>query len=160
MPKYCLDSDVFIQAKNGPYGFDIFPAFWNWLDTQFSKETVFSSKMVYDELIAGEDELSEWIHNRKETNYFINPNQNIQSSFQDIANFVRQKYPLHQVEFFLDGADPWVIAQAKAMSAIVITHEVPVSENSTKIKIPNICNKFKVKYLNLYQMMRALNARF
>ncbi len=28
---YLLDSDVFIQAKNRHYGFDIVPAWWDWL---------------------------------------------------------------------------------------------------------------------------------
>ena len=32
MQRFCLDSNVFIQAKNGPYGFDIVPAFWEFLD--------------------------------------------------------------------------------------------------------------------------------
>ena len=27
---YLLDSDVFIQAKNLHYGFDVCPAFWDW----------------------------------------------------------------------------------------------------------------------------------
>ena len=28
---YLLDSNVFIEAKNNHYGFDICPAFWEWL---------------------------------------------------------------------------------------------------------------------------------
>jgi hypothetical protein len=29
---FLLDSNVFIQAKNFYYGFDICPGFWKWLD--------------------------------------------------------------------------------------------------------------------------------
>ncbi len=28
---YLLDANVFIDAKNRYYGFDIVPAFWDWL---------------------------------------------------------------------------------------------------------------------------------
>ena len=31
MTRYLLDANVFIQAKNLHYGFDFFPAFWDWL---------------------------------------------------------------------------------------------------------------------------------
>ena len=31
MTTYLLDANVFIQAKNQYYGFDIVPAFWAWL---------------------------------------------------------------------------------------------------------------------------------
>jgi hypothetical protein len=31
MCKFLLDADVFIQAKNGPYAFDIAPGFWQGL---------------------------------------------------------------------------------------------------------------------------------
>ena len=31
---YFLDADVFIQAKNLHYGFDLCPAFWDWLIAQ------------------------------------------------------------------------------------------------------------------------------
>jgi uncharacterized protein DUF4411 len=29
---YLLDTDVFIQAKNLHYAFDVCPGFWSWLD--------------------------------------------------------------------------------------------------------------------------------
>lgn len=29
---YLLDANVFIEAKNRYYGFDLAPGFWDWLD--------------------------------------------------------------------------------------------------------------------------------
>lgn len=63
MKRHCLDANVLIQAKNGPYGFDIVPAFWNWLDQQVSNQTIFSSIMVYKELSEGNDDLAVWVKN-------------------------------------------------------------------------------------------------
>lgn len=50
---YLLDSDVFIQAKNLHYGFDICPGFWDWIDMQRQFGTVVSIEKVRDELIGG-----------------------------------------------------------------------------------------------------------
>ena len=61
MSRFCLDANVLIQAKNGPYPFDIFPSFWNWLDEQFANGTVYSSIFVYEELAKYDDQLSEWV---------------------------------------------------------------------------------------------------
>jgi hypothetical protein len=33
MARFCFDSNVLIEAKNGPYAFDIAPGFWSWLDS-------------------------------------------------------------------------------------------------------------------------------
>lgn len=158
MRRYCFDTDVLIQSKNGPYGFDIVPAFWDWLESQFSAGTIFTSKLVYGELVKGRDELSKWIQLRNR-DYFIEPDENVQSIYQQIADYVNRQFPQHHVEEFLRGADPWVIAQAKAEDAIVVTHEVLVPSDSTKIKIPNICKYFGVSHIGLYQMIRNLGAK-
>ena len=34
---YLLDTNVFIEAKNRYYAFDIAPGFWTWLDTAHQK---------------------------------------------------------------------------------------------------------------------------
>ena len=160
MQQYCLDTDVFIQAKNGPYGFDIVPAFWDWLDQKVVEGILFSSTEVYKELSRGEDELAAWVKDRRKTNFFIEPDSSVQKIFKDIANYVNDNYTTPQAQFFLDGADPWVIAHGKAKNAIVVTHEVLAAYNSKKVKIPNICRLFDVKYINTYQLLRNLKATF
>ena len=39
---YLLDTNIFIDAKNRYYGFDICPAFWEWLTKLNKSEIVFS----------------------------------------------------------------------------------------------------------------------
>jgi hypothetical protein len=45
-----LDANVFIQAKNDYYGFDLAPGFWDWLDQENARGTVFSIERVGAEL--------------------------------------------------------------------------------------------------------------
>ena len=112
--------------------------------------------LVYDELRAGQDELATWVIARRE--YFVAPDEKVQTIFGEIADFVTNNYPPFAVQQFLDDADPWVIAQARHDKSVVVTNEILVPTNSSKIKIPNICNKFGVQWVNLYKMLRELNA--
>jgi predicted nucleic acid-binding protein len=160
MPRHCLDANVFIEAKKGPYGMDFVPAFWDWLDRQVEAAIIYSSTMVYDELSAGNDELARWARQRKNSGLFEQPTAQVQQVFQTIANFVGTRYPQHEVEKFLNTADPWIIAHAMNNHSIVVTHETMAPTNSQRIKIPNICHNFGVSCIGPYQMLRQLGARF
>jgi len=159
MQRYCLDENVFIEAKNGPYRFSMAPGFWTWLDRQVFAGVVFSSAMVYEKLSEGGDELADWIVARKDAGLFFAPDMQVQKEFRLIADYVRQKYLHRQSEEFLGGSDPWVIAHAKAENAVVITSEVVVPLESRKVKIPNICKEFGVPYLSPYEAFQNLGLR-
>lgn len=66
-----LDSNTLITAKNLHYTFDVFPAFWDWLDDRAAAGVMASTDMVYDELRAQDDELSEWVRDRKESFFHV-----------------------------------------------------------------------------------------
>lgn len=158
MSRFCLDTNVLIQAKNGPYPFDIVPAFWNWLDEQFESGAIYSSVFVFDELAQYDDELSEWVKTRKQ--YFVEPDEAVQEKYAEVINWVQQNSRSEaESEKFLAGADPWVIAHALVSGDMLVTHEKRVGENSKKIKIPNVCERFgHTSCINTYQLMRQLNA--
>lgn len=160
MSQYCLDANVFIQAKNGPYAFDILPRFWSWLDEMIAAQVICSSSMVLRELTEGDDELARWARERRDSGFFVLPSQEVQSALADISAYVVQTVEPQHAQTFLDGADPWVIAQSKVDSSIVVTHEVRAGIGSKKVKIPNICDVFGVRCTDLYGMMRTLGARF
>ncbi|ASC73377.1 hypothetical protein XM38_043420 [Halomicronema hongdechloris C2206] len=42
---YLLDTNIFIQAKNDYYGFDLCPGFWAWLEQQNEANTVFTHEV-------------------------------------------------------------------------------------------------------------------
>lgn len=60
---------------------------------------------------------------------------------------------------FLESADHYLVAQALADNYYVVTHEVP-AETRRRIKIPNVCNAFRIKYLSLFDMLRNEKAKF
>ncbi len=146
-----------LSRKKGPYAFDIAPGFWKFLEQKISEETIASSVTVYDEFedYGAEDDLLQWAKQQKGVGFFIDPDSFVQTVFRQIADYVKNTYPQHQASKFLDDADPWIIAHAKAYGGRVVTFEKS-APNSQDPKIPDVGNQFGVKCLNVYQMAREL----
>jgi hypothetical protein len=109
-----LDSNVFIQAKNGPYGFEFAPGFWTWLEKVTKDGLVRSPISVCTELTKGKDQLSRWAARVRSRGLFVNPEHSVQKYFGDVATFVQATYDHPYSAKFL-GADPWVIGHMLAM---------------------------------------------
>ena len=160
MPKYCLDANVLIEAKNGPYGFDIVPGFWDWIDRMVEADVIYSVLAVYDELVSGDDVLASWVKNRRDSGMFQEPLLSIQERLGVIADYVVANFERQHAQTFLTGADPWVIAQASVDQALVVTREVLAGPGSKRVKIPNVCINFRVNYTDTYAMLRREGAKF
>lgn len=166
MPDFWIDSDVLISAKDGLLAFDIAPRFWVSFDAHVLAGHVSSPSKVYDELTTEfhDDELAAWARERKDT-HFVEPDDAVQASFTQIADYVLGIYAQAFADLFLDGADPWLVAYAMTHGGRVITLEtmanLPNPNRQTgridsRVKIPNICSQFGVQIASLPQMLREL----
>lgn len=156
---YLLDANVFIQAKNLHYGFDFCPAFWEWLVDQRGKQTVLSISQVGDELLAGDDTLADWTKQRGR-DFFAEFDQQAVPALGDVARWATsQQYEPAAINTFLQVADYYLVASAKAHGHVVVTHEVP-SDSRKRIKIPNACLGLGVSFVSPYEMLRRERARF
>jgi hypothetical protein len=157
-----LDANVFIEAKNRYYGFDLVPAFWTWLEDQAESGEIASTDMIYDELKDGGDDLAAWVKERREAIFHV------RSTSQAVANAVRrlgtwvqsENYKPHVLAEFMDSADPFLIGAAVETGWILVTQETPAGASRKKVKIPDACRHLRVEYENTFEMMRALGARF
>ena len=155
---YLIDSDVFIQAKNLHYGFDICPAFWDWLDVQHQAGEVFSIEKVGDEIAAGQDQLSQWAAQR--SSLFLKPDSPVVSSLQQVSGWVAGgQYRPAAVSTFLQVADYYLVSHAHAHGHTVVTHEV-VDNSIKRIKIPEVCLGMSIPCVNPFEMLRTMRARF
>jgi len=160
LSQYLLDANTYIEAKNRYYAFDICPAYWEWLDTQFNMGFVASIDMVSRELKAGNDDLVDWVKDRP-SHFLDNDDENTQKAFSEIASYVASAdFNSKNRDDFLAGADPWIIAKAKSLGATLVTHEAQLSLATKKVKIPNICNVFGIDCINTFEFLRALEAKF
>lgn len=159
MNRYLLDSNIFIQAKNLHYGFDFCPAFWEWLDAFNSEGKVASIEKVQDELHEIEDELSDWARARSE-NFFLPADEQVLPALAEVSQWANgQNYQPAAIATFLQVADYWLVAHARAHEWIIVTHEVP-SDSVRKIKIPNVCLGMGITCISPYEMLRRERAKF
>lgn len=159
MTRYLLDANVFIQAKNLHYGFDFCPAFWDWMIAQNELGIVASIEKVSDELVGGGDDLADWANDRGKA-FFLPPDDAVLPSLAEVSAWATgQNYEPAAIATFLQVADYWLVAHAKAHDFVVVTHEVP-SDSVRKIKIPNACIGLGITCMSPYEMLRRERARF
>jgi len=156
---YCLDSNIFIQAQNGPYAMDIVPGFWTWLDKESGAGRIISCRTVYDEMVGFGDELADWVKDRDDTPFFQPPAAPVQAAYPH-RGLCRQDVPTAQRERVPQRRGRWLIARAQVHGMIVATGEQLVDATSKKPKIPNVCKQFGVDYIGPYEMLRQLGAKF
>lgn len=161
--RYLLDANVFIEAKNRYYAFDICPGFWEWMDSVCASVVdVGSIRNVCDELIKGNDDLAEWAKARQDAPWFLKvDDEATQKLFASIAADIADgQYSIPAQSKFLGSADPWLIAKAKILGAIVVTHELPEPHARKRVPIPNVCEKFGVPFVNTFDTLRQFTASF
>ena len=160
--KYLLDSNTFIEAKNRYYNMTVCPAYWHWILKKFGTHDIASIFMVGKELREGNDELADWAKENPDLFVGVDDDET-QECFAKIADYVAGKSDAMKVgasEEFLSGADPWLIAKAMVSGATVVTHEVLNRDVRKKFLIPNICEEFGVGWMNTFDMLYKLEARF
>jgi predicted nucleic acid-binding protein len=157
--KYCLDTNVLIEAWQKYYSPKFCPDYWNILNELGSKEIIFIPEAVNEEIIRTEDELSDWLKGSKIPIHGVT--ENVTESLQKIF----AKDPVHQ--YLVDNtkarslADPWVIAHAICEKATVVTKENKLTAlNSNRIKIPNVCENMGVRWINDFDFVQELNLIF
>lgn len=140
----------------GPYGFDLAPLFWTVLEKMSDDGLLACPVMVYDEPLDAQDDLASWAQERKKTGMFIDPDVMVQQELQRVCTHIMAHYPDNQPRRrFLGKADPWIITHAIAKSGAVVTHEQKKNPKvSSRVKIPNVCEHFDVRCIDVYQMLR------
>lgn len=156
---YLLDANTFIEAKDGPYGFDICPAFWVFIERENDAGRLYSIRPIGEELWRGNDQLAKWAENRK--NLFIPLDAAAHEAAKEVIEYAQSNgfTDAAKVEF-LRGADPFLIAYAKAHGHIVVTHETLEKSRLSKVKIPNVCHAVGVKYVRVWDWLRESKAKF
>lgn len=161
--RYVLDANVFIEAHQTCYGFDICPGFWLALVRQHGAKRVCSIDKVRTELVAGDDRLRDWVIEESPDGFFKGTaGKPVANAFRDMVRWVqgeKQFNPEAKAEF-ASVADGWVVACAKANGLVVVTHEEYAPEARRKVPIPNVCVEFDVDYCNTYRMLRDLKVQF
>lgn len=159
MEPYWIDSNIFIEAANGPYTFNRAQSYWAFLDDKLANNVICTSQMVYRELASFGDQLSLWIKNRKQNGLCIEADQSVQEKLTLVADHIVNcgRYAEVNVNEFLSGADPWIIAHVLAKRGTVVTNESVLRPNAKKVRIPDVCADLGVRCIGGYDMLDELN---
>ena len=164
MVKYLLDSNIFIQSDKISYPIDIFPSLWAWLESELSVGEIASIKLVADEILKGDDDLSARVKRMKATKCFHslddNDTQEKYILISEWANSSERKYTPLAKKDFLNKADAWLIAKAASVGAKIVTFETSSKDSLNSIKIPDAANVFGIKCINIIGLLRERNISF
>lgn len=159
---YLLDANTLIEAKNRYYRMATCPGYWDWLLQAHARGLVGSVDSVARELRKGNDDLAEWAKTHGEV-FQPESDEATQHAFAEIARYVAARADTMKpgaLEEFLAGADPWLIAKARVTSALVVTQERLNLEAKRKFLIPNVCQHFGVEWIDTFDLLTRLDARF
>ena len=156
---YILDTNVFIEAKDYYYMFDVCPGFWEWLAIQNKKGVVYSVRAVNDELQKGSDRLAEWADKRGDE-FFLPPDGSTARALATVAAKIgRMDYRESAVNGFFNAADYYLVAEAYVKKYTVVTREAK-SDSTNVIKIPNICDELQITCIGPFEMLKSEKVRF
>jgi hypothetical protein len=162
---FLVDTNFFIQAHRVNYPLDVVPSFWNKVKNLADSDKIISIDKVKDEIYGNEDDLKKWCQSNLKGDFWRDTSV-VSNEYSNIASWaVKQKnrYNPNAINEFLDSqnADAFLIAYALADrdTRIVVTYEVPNKKKSI-IKIPDVCKKYEIRYLNPIAMFRELNESF
>lgn len=153
---FLLDTNIFITAKNGYYGTEFVPGFWDWIEEDFRTTRLRSVVAVREELLAQQDALTDWAR-RMPDEFWLDEVDADVISLRAIATWTITGDPrfVQQARTdFLASADYRLIAQAHAGSHAVVTHETPQPEGRKRIKIPDVCAEFGVETREPFSLFR------
>jgi len=157
--RYCLDTNVLIEAWNKYYSPEICPEYWNVLNMFGEQGRIFIPKMVYDEVVRTEDNLAAWLKGCKipiieidgQVTKCLKTIYDTNETHKQLVDNIRNR----------SLADPWVIAHAMNEFAVVVTKETKETAVSSKrIRIPNVCDNMGISWINDFEMIKELNIKF
>lgn len=161
-PLYLLDANIFITAHHSYYALNMCPGFWNCLIHYYNSGRILSIDRVRDELVGYGDELSGWVQNAPLGLFVPSLQEPVTNSYREVMSWVyaNDQFSLQAKDEFSRGADGWVVAYARAHSAIVVTLEAYQQNVRRRVPIPNVCDQFDVPRMNTFEMLRELGVRF
>jgi hypothetical protein len=166
---FLLDSDTLIRSANAFYTFNFAPSFWAFIKDKIISKQIIMLDKVYDEIRAGDDELSNWITGVTPLRLISHKDQDIINNYGLIMNHIQDSgfYTTEALDSWAQPAtaDPWLVAAAMAFNYTVITFEIfntnlNTKQPSKKVKIPNICRHFGAACHDLYYMLRQMSFKF
>lgn len=151
---YCVDTSAWLDGWVRDYPQDVFPSLWEKLSEAITEGVLKCSEEVYVELEKKDDGLHDWLKSRKAAAVV-----SLDEEIQRIAAGLLAEHPrLVDTHRNRSQADPFVIATAIHLSAVVVTGEKPRGKLDIP-KIPDVCAAKGLRCIGFLDLLRELNWR-
>ena len=166
MKVYVVDSNFFINAHRAYYPLDVAHSFWNKVKELAEKGSIISIDKVKNEIFDRNDDFEAWCSANLPEDFFKSTDSVI-LEYSQVSNWAvshSSHYLPNALNEFLDAdeADAFLVAFSLAdhSNRIIVTQEVSQPQRRNKIKIPEPCNHFNVRYMPTMDMLRDLGETF
>lgn len=162
LTSHVLDTSVLIQADRIYYPNDICPGFWECLAAHSDSGRLVSIDRVLAEIRAGHGFVTQWAKARPADFFASTTVPEVVSEYAAMVRWVQgnPQFSNAAKAEFARVADGWIVAYAKAYNLTVVTQEVYAATVRKRVPLPNVCLQFSVPYINTFDLLRTLNARF
>jgi len=158
---YIIDSSSLIML-NRSNPIDVYPSVWQKLDSLISKGALLAPKEVLFEIMDGDDQLASWA--KKHKKLFVEPTPKQLEILKDILKL----YPSLVKEHRKHDADAWVIAltierATQSQKSLVSIKRIVVTEEKLRgnqVKIPFVCQNYKIEAVDIIDMFRIEGWKF
>jgi Domain of unknown function (DUF4411) len=158
---FLFDSNTFIEAARLYYAFDLAPGFWEWLVSGPMRSQIGSVEAVREEVMSGHGDLVTWAASTPADFWRPVSESTLEraSALAEWAADPGRDYKQSAVDEFLSKADFWLIAEAMASGATLVTREVSAPDSKKTIKIPDACSAFGVLCAQPFVVYSTLGLR-
>lgn len=151
--KYIFDSNIFMNLQQRQ-PIDVYPSVWEKISELMEDGTIISSQEVYEEIIAGDDYLSNWAKQREK--FFIPTDEDTQRAVRSILSKHRGLVEGGKKK---NNADPFVIAVAQINNCTVVTEETRTN-NAGSPKIPDVCEAMGINCIKFVAFSREMEISY
>lgn len=152
---FVFDTSAYINGWRDHYPPATFPSVWSLIDAAFDDLRVISPREVYNELTRKDDDVCAWAKDRM-------------AGFIEATAAVTREAGAIQASFSSpgtrDGADSWVIAEARVRGYTVVTYEGRTFGGARtkrwEDKMPGICEHHGIPVVTLPDALGTLGGTF
>ena len=150
-----FDTSAYLNGWRDHYPPSTFPSVWRLIEDAMADLRIIAPREVLNELKQKDDDVASWAKTRAEL--FVEPSPQVQAE----AGKILAMLPNPGMR---DGADPFVVAEAKVRRMTVVTYEgrsfSGVPTKNWARRMPGICQKVEVECRTVPEALAMLGASF
>lgn len=151
--QYSIDTSALMDAWSRWYPPDLFPSLWGRLEQSTDDQQIVASEEVRNELERKDDDLFAWVSSRPKM--FLELDDYTQVAASEILG----EFPkMVDERTGKSMADPFVIAVARVHDLAVVTGEK--GGTVQRPKIPNVCDHYGLRCIDIVSLIRELQFQF